>query len=118
MLTLDTLRRMADRMPTEPEGGSGGTPFRRPDPVLRTRELRLPSVHDERRRAAGLFAFAVTVALAVLVPVGVLVTHAEGLLSGHVDYAALLRSALWFAGWTVAFVTPFAAVGLAREVKR
>lgn len=118
MLTLDTLRRMADRMPSEPEGGSGGPPFRRPDAKLRTRELRLPSVRDERRRAVRLFAFAVTVSLAVLVPVGVIVTHAEDLVGGHLVYRELLHTALWYAGWTALLVVPFAAIGLGREVRR
>ncbi len=118
MLTLDTLRRMADRMPTELDGASSGQPFRRPDEVLRRRELRLPSVRDERRRAFGLFAFALTVALAALVPVGVLACHAEDLFAGRVAGEALLRTASWYAVWTAALVAPLAGFGLAREVRR
>ena len=74
MLTLDTLRRMADRMPTELSGASGKPPYRRPDVRLRGREGTLPSVRDEARRAGGLFAFVLFVAVAVFVPVGVLVS--------------------------------------------
>ncbi|MCB9593368.1 MAG: hypothetical protein H6719_11610 [Sandaracinaceae bacterium] len=118
MLTLDTLRRMADRMPTEPQGSSGEPPFRRPDAALRTRELRLPTVRDEARRARRLFAFVVIVALAVLVPAGVLVNHAADLWAGTASPAAVLRTALWLAAWTAAGIVPFAGFGLWREVRR
>jgi len=117
MLTLDALRRMADRMPTEPVGDSGGPPFRKPDAALRTREVRLPLVREEARRAAGLFGFVVVVALAAVVPAGVLVTHAAEF-SGGVDPARLFATARWFAGWTLVFIVPFAGIGLVREVLR
>jgi len=117
MLTLDALRRMADRMPTEPAGDSGGPPFRKPDAALRTREIRLPGVREEARRAAGLFAFMVIVALVAVVPAGVLVTHAADFATG-VDPARLWSTARWFAGWTLVFIVPFAGIGLVREVLR
>lgn len=117
MLTLDALRRMADRMPTETVGDSGGPPFRKPDPSLRTREIRLPKVREEARRAAGLFAFVVIVALAAVVPAGVLVTHAAEFGSGA-DPARWFVTARWFAGWTLLFIVPFAGIGLVREVLR
>ena len=117
MLTLDALRRMADRMPTEPVGNSGGPPFRKPDVDLRTREVRLPRVREEARRAAGLFAFVVIVALVAVVPAGVLVTHAADFTTG-VDPVRLGATARWFAGWTLLFIVPFAGIGLVREVLR
>ena len=52
MLTLDTLRRMAERMGEESVGASGESPFRRPDSVLRVREVDLPPLREEARRGA------------------------------------------------------------------
>lgn len=75
MLTLDTLRRMADRMPSEPVGDSGKPLYRRPDPDRRVRVVALPTVRDEARRAMSLFGFVVAVALVMLDASGVL--HSE-----------------------------------------
>ena len=118
MLTLDTLQRMADRMPGEPAGDAGAAPFRRPDAELRTREVQLPSVRDEARRAGSLFAFLVIVSLTVSVPVGVLVTHLADFWAGHFEAARVLHTALWFGGWTLLFIVPFAGFGLIRELYR
>ncbi|MBX3272866.1 MAG: hypothetical protein KF729_21570 [Sandaracinaceae bacterium] len=118
MLTLDSLRRMAERMPSEPVGGSGEPLYRRPDPA-RTRALRLPTVREEARRAAGSFAFVVLVALAVLVPAGLVAIHLGDLVAGRViTPSALGRSAAWLAAVLAALVVPFAGLGLAAEVVR
>ncbi len=118
MLTLDTLRRMADRMPNEPVGDSGTPPYRRPDAGARVRRVSLPSVRDEARRAAGLFGFVVVVAVATLAPVGVVATHATELWAGNADPSSMIRTGLWFVGWTLAFIAPFAGFGLFRELSR
>jgi len=118
MLTLDTLARMADRMPSEPHGDSGSPPFRAPDRRLRIREVSLPTVADETRRATGLFGFFVSVALLTLVPTGVVVTHALDFYAGHVPLAEISNTALWFGLATLLFTVPFAGIGLIREVRR
>lgn len=118
MLTLDALRRMADRMPSEPAGDSGTPTYRRPDGTLRTREVRLPPVREETRRAAGIFGFLVVVSLLAVVPAGIFVTHAEAFLAGRFEADSILATARWLAGWTLLFIVPFAGVGLAREVVR
>lgn len=119
MLTLDTLARMADRMPTEMSGTSGAPPFRMPDSECRLREVSLPTVAEEAGRAAQLFAFVVSVAVLTFSSVGVMVGHADELLGGHVpESGALLSTALWYAGWTAMLIVPFAALGLGRELVR
>ncbi|MFK7988586.1 MAG: hypothetical protein AB8I08_21380 [Sandaracinaceae bacterium] len=119
MLTLDTLARMADRMPTEMSGTSGAPPFRVPDAECRLREVALPTVAEEAGRAARIFAFVVSVAVLTFSSVGVLVGHADELLAGHIPTSgALLSTALWYAGWTAMLIVPFAALGLVRELLR
>lgn len=116
MLTLDALARMARRMPSE-HAGEGR--YRRPDDGLRTRSVILPTPREERRRALGLFLLAVGLSAAVLTPTGVLVTHGADLLAGSApDPTRLLRTAGWFLAATLAFVVPFAAIGLWRELRR
>lgn len=118
MLTLDTLARMADRMPSEPFGDGGRPPFRRPDPS-RSRWVVLPTVADEVTRALGLFAASLGAFVALITAGGVLANYGLELAGGApppLDDVA--RTALWLAAWTAAIFAPFAAVGLAREVRR
>ncbi|HJL19545.1 MAG TPA: hypothetical protein RMH99_28035 [Sandaracinaceae bacterium LLY-WYZ-13_1] len=118
MLTLDALRRTAERMPSEPASDGGKPPYRRPDDARR-RRVTLPPVAEEVRRAVGLFAFVVGVAVAVLTAAGLVVAHGRALAEGRLPEVSVLReTALWYAGWTALLVGPFAAAGLGRELLR
>ena len=118
MLTLDTLARMATRMPSEPGASPSDPPYRRPDP-MRVRQVSLPTVRDETWRALRLFAFGVTIAVVTMTLTGVIATHVGQVAEGAaLDTGLLLRTALWYAGWTLLFVAPPTAWALWREVRR
>lgn len=118
MLTLDTLRRMAERMPAELDRAADRAPYGRGGDG-QPRRVTLPPVREEVRRASGLFVFFVGVAVTTLTILGLLCAHASAMIAGQMPTgAALLTSGLWFAGWSAAFTVPFAAIGLWREVRR
>ena len=118
MLTLDTLRKMAARMPDELGEAEPRPPYGRAD-AGQPRRVTLPSVQEETRRALAMFAFFVGAAVSVLTTAGLLCTFGGALADGVMPTgAAVLATALWYAGWSAAFAAPFAAFGLWREVRR
>lgn len=118
MMTLDTLARMADRMSSELDRGGSRPPYRRADAELMVRQVSLPPLAEERRRAGAIFLFVVGVAVAVFTVTGVLVTQGAALAEGTVGLDVLLRTALAFALGTAAIVIPFAGLGVWRELSR
>ncbi|MEQ9072361.1 MAG: hypothetical protein RLP09_00815 [Sandaracinaceae bacterium] len=118
MLTLDALRRMADRMPAELDLATDRPPYGRGGHG-QPRRVTLPPIREEVRRAVALFLFFVSVAVTVLTTAGLLTTHASALVDGQLpSHEVLVSTGLWFAGWSASLAAPFAALGLGREVRR
>ena len=119
MMTLDTLARMAERMPSEPAPDAGSPPYRFPDKNARIRAVNLPSLRDEKRRAVGIFTFVLGSAALTMTLAGMVATGGSALLDGEaLQWAALSTAGAWYALSAVAFLGPIAAFALLREVRR
>jgi hypothetical protein len=121
MLTLDLLALQAQRALDVVDGPEreGAPPYRGSAGCPLARRVELPTTAEEARRAALLFLRFVGTAVGALTVAGMITTHGLELIFGPQPTLSLLvRTLLWFLGWTGGLMALLAIPGLVHELRR